>query len=101
MGTPGSAQQRECNLFRLLPCQNNAKGAKVLGVSTAVVSHWKTIYQHATPDSLKAKPHPGGKPRLNPARGDKLQYLHLLLKGPHAHGYPTNLLTQERISGLI
>ncbi|UCD51805.1 MAG: transposase, partial [Phycisphaerales bacterium] len=73
--------------------------AEMLGVSPGAISQWKTAYQRAGPEALKAKPHPGPKPKLTQRQRQKLELL--LLKGPVAHGYPTDLWTLRRIAEVI
>ena len=73
--------------------------AKKLGVSPAAVSQWKKLYQQGGPKGLKAIPHPGPKPQLTPSQRQKLE--RLLLKGPLAQGYPTDLWTLRRIAEVI
>jgi transposase len=48
---------------------------------------------------LRAKRHPGAKPKL--AREDRPKLAKLLLKGPLAHGYWTDLWTLQRVAQLI
>lgn len=71
----------------------------MLSVSPAAVSQWKKIYQRAGPEGLKAKPHPGAKPKLTTRQRQKLG--RLLLQGPLAHGYTTDLWTLKRIAEVI
>ncbi len=73
--------------------------ARRLGVSPAAVSRWKKISQQAGRDGLKAKPHPGRRPKLTVRQRQKLE--RLLLKGPLAHGYMTDLWTLKRIAEVI
>ena len=80
-------------------CHRPGEVARILGVSPAAVSQWKKLYQQAGPDGLKATLHPGPKPKLTIAQRRKLE--RLLLKGPLAHGYPTDLWTLKRIAELI
>src|SRR5512141_337790 len=103
MRTPGTPEELERQRFRaiaLLDAGHRPREvAKVLGVSPAAVSQWKTLYQRAGPEGLKATPHPGPKPKLTAAQRQKLE--RLLLKGPLAHGYPTDLWTLKRIAEVI
>ena len=73
--------------------------AKILGVSPAAVSQWKKCYQQAGPEGLKATPHPGPKLKLTMPQRCKLE--RLLLKGPVAQGYATDLWTLKRIAEVI
>jgi transposase len=55
--------------------------------------------QQLGPKGLKAKAHPGPRPKLTARQRQKLQ--RLLLKGPPAHGYRTDHWTLMRIAELI
>jgi transposase len=48
---------------------------------------------------LKAKPHPGRQPKLTVAQRQELESL--LLQGPLAHGYQTDLWTLKRIAEVV
>jgi transposase len=73
--------------------------AEALGVSPAAVTRWKQAWQNGGEKALAAKPHPGGQPRLRPAQLRRLAGL--LLKGPVAHGYSTELWTLQRVAEVI
>lgn len=73
--------------------------ADILDVSRPAVSQWKKLFERAGPDALKAKPHPGPKSKLTAKQQDKLAKL--LLKGPAAHGFSTNLWTLRRVAEVI
>jgi transposase len=103
MRTPGTPEELERQRFRAVALLEGGhrpdEVAKLLGVSPTAVSQWKMIYQRAGPKGLKAKPHPGPKPKLTAPQRQKLE--RLLLKGPLAHGYPTDLWTLKRIAEVI
>jgi len=103
MRTPGTPEELERQRFRAVALLEGGHRpdavAKLLGVSPTAVSQWKIIYQRAGPKGLKAKPHPGPKPKLTASQRQKLE--RLLLKGPLAHGYPTDLWTLKRIAEVI
>lgn len=103
MRTPGKPEELERQRFRAVALleAGHASGevAKMLSVSPAAVSQWKKIYQRAGPKGLKAKPHPGPKPKLTAPQRQKLG--RLLLQGPLAHGYTTDLWTLKRIAEVI
>ena len=71
----------------------------MVGVSPASISRWKELLRQAGPEALKAVPHPGPKPKLTARQRQKLE--RLLLKGPVAHGYPTDLWTLRRMAEVI
>ena len=55
--------------------------------------------QRAGREGLKAKPHPGPRPKLTDRQRQTLESL--LLQGPLAHGYATDLWTLKRIAEVI
>ena len=103
MRTPGTPEELERQRFRAVALleagHRPGEVAKKLGVSPAAVSQWKKRYQQAGSEGLKAIPHPGPKPKLTPAQRQELE--RLLLKGPLAHGYLTDLWTLKRIAEVI
>jgi transposase len=103
MRTPGTAEELQRQRFRaaalLQAGHRPGEVAKRLGVSPGAVSQWKKLYQQAGLEGLKAIPHPGPKPKLTALQRQKLEQL--LLKGPLAHGYRTDLWTLKRIAELI
>jgi len=103
MRTKGSAaelEQRRRLAVRLLEQGlNGTQVAKALGVSNAAVTRWKQAWQKGGEKALAAKPHPGGRARLTAAQRRRLA--RLLLKGPRAHGYATELWTLQRVAEVI
>lgn len=73
--------------------------ARQLGVTPAAVCHWVRLRRQGGDQALKAKPHPGPKPKLNDRQVARLQKL--LLQGPHRHGYATALWTLPRVAEVI
>jgi transposase len=99
-GKPEELERRRFRAIALLEAGHRpGKIAEMLDVSPGAISRWKSAYQRAGPKGLKAKPHPGPKPKLTEAQRRKLE--RLLLKGPVAHGYPTDLWTLRRIVEVI
>jgi transposase len=103
MRTPGTPEELERQRFRAIALldagHRPGEVARRLGVSPAAVSRWKKLYRQAGSDGLKATPHPGPKPKLAPPQRRKL--IKLLLKGPRAHGHPTDLWTLKWIAEVI
>ncbi len=103
MRTPGKPEELECQrlqAFALLQAGHGpSEVARKLGVSPAAVSRWKKVAQQAGREGLKAKRHPGRRPKLTVRQRQKLESL--LLKGPLAHGYMTDLWTLKRIAEVI
>ena len=73
--------------------------ARRVGVAPGSVVRWRDAYERVGKEGLKAKPHPGGKPRLSASQRQGLA--RLLLKGPPAHGYRTDLWTLGRVAQVI
>lgn len=73
--------------------------AKRVGVTEGAVSRWKKTYMRAGKEGLKSKPHPGRKPRLSADQRKRLGAL--LLRGPLAHGFSTDLWTLSRVTKVI
>jgi transposase len=103
MRTPGTPEELERQRFRAIALldagHRPGEVARELGVSPAAVSRWKKLHRQAGPDGLRATPHPGPKPKLTMPQRRKLK--RLLLKGPLAYGYPTDLWTLKRIAEVI
>lgn len=103
MRTPGKPEQLECQRLQahalLEAGVRPSEVARRLGVSPAAVSRWKKMSLQAGRESLKAKPHPGPRPKLTVAQRRELEVL--LLQGPLAHGYMTDLWTLKRIAEMI
>ena len=73
--------------------------ARQMRVEPGSVSRWKAAYEQGGKEALRAKPHPGGKPRMTDKQKQRL--LGLLAKGPRAHGYQTELWTLQRVAEVI
>ena len=65
--------------------------AEIVAASQPSVRRWRQAVRKGGLEALKAKPHPGPKPRLNPKQ--KQQLLKILLAGPRKAGYSTELWT--------
>lgn len=73
--------------------------ARRVGCAPSSVTRWKEVIGKAGIEGLKAKPHPGPKPRLSARQ--KRQLEKLLLKGALANGYATDLWTCRRVGEVI
>lgn len=73
--------------------------AKQVGVTEGAVSQWKSACRSAGKEGLKSKPHPGRKPKLSASQRKRLG--RMLLRGPLAHGFPTDLWTLRRVTQVI
>lgn len=103
MRIPGTPAELEARRRRAAALLDQGLGvndvARRVGASSSSVSRWKTALRKRGPAGLKAKPHPGRKPRLRPA--DKRRLLTLLKKGAVAAGYINDLWTCRRVAHLI
>ena len=73
--------------------------AQLVKASVSAVKNWKKAVNQNGMEALKAKPHPGGQPRLTDTQ--KRQLVRILQKGPTKHGYPTQLWTCRRVATVI
>ncbi len=73
--------------------------AEVVGASEVSVRRWRRAVEKGGLEALKAKPHPGRKPRLNAKQ--KQQLIAILLAGPRKVGYSTDLWTCPRVAEVI
>lgn len=92
-------EQRRRTAVRLLKRYGVREVARQLGVSPGSVERWKAAYEAGGPRALRAKPDTGSAPKLTAAQQTLLTAL--LLKGPRAQGYPTELWTLERVARVI
>jgi len=76
-----------------------AKIARELGVTKQAVFRWKTIWEKDGLAGLRFPGRAGRKPMLSPEQLMELEAL--LLQGPKAHGYVTELWTSRRIQEII
>lgn len=73
--------------------------AQQLGVTPAAVCIWAKTRREGGDEALKAKPHPGPRPKLDERQVARLEKW--LLQGPRKHGYATELWTLPRVAELI
>jgi len=99
-GSRKDAEQRRLRAMTLLEqgcCQSEV--ARQMGVTPGAVSQWVKAFRRDGPDALKAKIHPGPKPKLSEPQVERLQQL--LLQGATHHGFATELWTLARVVELI
>jgi transposase len=99
-GTPQQLQKRRTYAIQLwksgkLP----ATIARAVSASRSSVGRWIQSYQHKGKQGLAAQPIPGRPASLSAKQTQKLE--RLLLQGPLAAGYQTDLWTLGRITKLI
>lgn len=73
--------------------------ARRVGSSPSSVVRWKAEVEKGGLRALKAKPSPGRPSRLSGE--DKERLLELLLEGPPAHGFRSELWTLPRVAAVI
>lgn len=103
MRTQGSAAELETRrrLAGQLLLDGKAIGEvmEIVGASESSVKRWKRALKRGGMEALKAKPHPGPKPRLNVAQKRKL--LSILVAGPRKAGYHNDLWTCRRVAAVV
>ena len=70
-----------------------------IGCNASSVMRWRDAHQRGGSEALQVRFSPGRPPKLRSTQRRSL--VKLLLKGPLAHGYRTNLWTTARIAQLI
>jgi len=73
--------------------------ARRIGCAASSVLRWRNAWKKGGPQALKVRFSPGRPPRLSVRQKQRL--LRLLLEGPMAHGYRTDLWTTARIAEVI
>lgn len=103
MRTPGSAAELEARRRRAAEYFQERRPlqeiATRLGVSLTSVKRWKRTWKTEGVDGLAAKPHPGPTCRLTEEQRQLL--VEILLKGPLAAGYRTDLWTCARVAEVV
>ena len=103
MRPKGSAEALEIRRRIAAKLLQEGKGirevARLVGASPSAVHGWKEALAAGGPEALKAKPHPGRTAKLDAAQRAELEQL--LLDGPLAAGFPTDLWTLARVAQVI
>jgi len=73
--------------------------SQIVAASESSVRRWRRAVKKGGLEALKAKPHPGPKPRLNAKQKQRL--VKILLAGPRKAGYRTDLWTCPRVAEVI
>lgn len=99
-GTKAELEARRRMAIRLLKRKVSMReAARQVGSSLSSVERWKAEYEAGGFAALRGKPDLGGPPKLSAE--EQTELVSLLLKGPKAHGYPTELWTLERVAKVI
>lgn len=103
MRPQGTAQQLQKRRERAIELLQSGKTlsatARAVGAALSSVLRWQRTFGQYGPEGLIAKPIPGRPSRVKAAQMRKL--VRLLLKGPLAAGYKTDVWTLTRIAKLI
>ena len=99
-GTQEQLEQRRILAVKLLQDGHGIRQtARMLAASPSSVVRWRDTYKKGGKQALRSKPPPSRPCKLSDKQLLKLQKL--LLKGPKANGYKTNLWTLQDIAELI
>lgn len=103
MAKRGTQKELEARRMLAVPMFEDGKGtfeiADIFRVTPGAVSQWKKAWLEAGAEGLKARPMPGGVSRMTDEQRAELRGL--LVKGPRANGFDTELWTLPRIAALI
>lgn len=99
-GTPAELEARRQLAAKLLKADKSLSEVAILvRASVSSVQRWRDAMAQGGLEALKAKPHPGRKPRLAPR--DQQRLLKILSKGARKSGFSTDLWTCRRIAQVI
>lgn len=99
-GTPKELEARRMLAGRLVK-EGFATGevARIVGATPTTVCRWKKAMRTGGTQALKAKRHPGPRPRLTGRQ--KLRLKRILVAGPLKAGFATDLWTCGRVAQVI
>jgi transposase len=99
-GSAEALEMRRMIAARLLQAGKGIREvAWMVGASHSSVLKWKRAMEQGGMEALKARPHPGRRPRLTEEQKRELAVI--LLIGPLAAGFPTDLWTLKRVAVVI
>ena len=99
-GTPQELEARRLRAADLLrDGMKPAHVARMVGCSPSSVHRWEEAIGKKGVEGLKAIPHPGRTPKLS--QRQKVKLVKILLRGPVAAGYRTDLWTCPRVGEVI
>lgn len=100
LGTAQQLERRRRQAIRLLKAGSTLSAiARAVGASVSSVFRWAEAYRTQGRQGLRSRPTPGRPSSLSLAQKKRLTAL--LLKGPLARGYRTDLWTLNRVTQLI
>ena len=99
-GTPSALEARRLRAAKLLAQgMKPADVARAVGCGPSSVTRWKEVIRQYGVEGLKAKPASGRPPFLSASQ--KKKRVKILLGGPRASGYTTDLWTCRRVAEVI
>jgi transposase len=103
MRTKGSAAELEARRRRAAEYfqarKSLAEVARLVGASLSSVKRWRRAWKEGGVKALAAKPHPGTPSKLTDEQ--KQDLVEILLAGPIAAGYQTDLWTCRRVAEVV
>lgn len=78
---------------------SHAEISRLLGVTPAAVTQWRDAYAHGGKKALASKGPSGFPSKVTPKK--RARFKAEILRGPLAHGYPTNLWTLPRLADVL
>ena len=100
MRPTGTAEELERRRLRAVSLLESGRGptevGKIVGATRRAVQRWARRAESLGKKGLKAKPHPGRRCRITPKQKERLS--RMLLRGPKAHGFSTDLWTRKRVA---
>ena len=103
MRPQGSAAELEARRRRAAACFQAGESVRMVaerfGVHPNTAKRWRRAWREGGQDALAAKPAAGGKRKLTYEQRDAL--VELVMAGPLAAGFPTDLWTCDRVAQLI
>lgn len=99
-GTKAELEERRKSAIRLLKQKVSMREtARAVGASLSSVERWKAAYDTGGMAALRSKPDRGGPSKLTPL--EQAHLAELLLQGPTAHSFASELWTLERVAQVI
>jgi transposase len=99
-GTAQQLERRRRQAIRLLKAGKTLSAvARALSASVSSVFRWYQTYRRKGVQGLRPRPTPGRPPKLSGAQ--KRHLVKVLLRGPLAAGYRTDLWTLQRVAEVI
>jgi len=99
-GSKAELEARRIHAVKLVAeGRTHTEVAHMVGATQSTVSRWVSRFRKGGKKALASKRHPGRKPQVGPEDWKRLE--ELLLQGPEAHGFRTDLWTCERVGRVI